>query len=56
MLTKMFLDFSNCYIFPITLIKQYFSECVFVALAGSGLSWINKYDTKTASRWRQVPV
>ncbi len=27
-----------------------------VTLAGLGLSWINKYDTKTASRWRQFPV
>ncbi len=25
-------------------------------LAGLGLSWINKYDNKPASRWQQVPV
>ncbi len=25
-------------------------------LAGLGLSWINKYENKTASRWQQVPV
>ncbi len=26
------------------------------SLAGLGLSWINKYNNKTASRWQQVPV
>ncbi len=25
-------------------------------LPNLGLSWINKYDNKTASRWKQVPV
>ncbi len=25
-------------------------------LADLGLSWINKYDNKTTSRWKQVPV
>ncbi len=41
----------------ILIIKQYFAECVFVlAPTGLGLSWINKYDNKTPSRWQQVPV
>ncbi len=25
-------------------------------LPNLGLSWINKYDNKSASRWKQVPV
>ncbi len=42
----------------ILIIKQYFNMNVFVLaprLDGS-LSWINKYDNKTTSRWQQVPV
>ncbi len=39
------------------IIKQYFAECFCAGtLAGLGLSWINKYNTKTASRWQQVPA
>ncbi len=40
------------------IIKQYFAECVFVLAPGwfLCLSWMNKYDNKTTSRWQQVPV
>ncbi len=40
----------------ILIIKQYFAECVIVLAPGLGLSWINKNDNKTASRWQQVAV
>ncbi len=43
-------------IFSIMIIKQYLDECVFVLYLGWSLSWINKCEIKTASRWQQVPV